>query len=115
MCMLSAEDQARIRKRGDIPHCSGPNTVGQPITIAGRIVQLPPDAYVEGTTVNSRCPGEQRTDCAEAYLVIKRGWSQVLVGSKSGRITGRNEGSGEEGVFDFLDEALRSSDRVGPG
>jgi hypothetical protein len=83
---------------------SGPRTRGSTITIAGRRITLPPDAWVESYIVAGTCAGP----CPELPLYqIKRGNSIISVGIPTGRINGEQVALGEEGTFDFLKEALR--------
>jgi hypothetical protein len=87
-------------------------TRGQLVTIAGRQVRFPSDAYVEGWITNISClavdskrPAEP---CAEAPAYhIRRGQSSISVGALTGRINGEQLAPGEEHFFDFLKDALR--------
>lgn len=79
---------------------------GKPITIAGRTVQLPPDAYLYGIVAGVMCV-EGAGQCPEApAYVIKRGNSVINVVPRNGKIQGEYVAPGEEGAFDFLRESL---------
>lgn len=80
-------------------------TRGKPITIAGRRVQLPPDAYIAGTTDFLHCVGNNCPDIPS--ILIQRGNSRVYVGTDSGKVFVSHIAPGEERNFDFLAEALR--------
>lgn len=83
---------------------SGPATKGSTIFIAGRKVQLPPDAYVESWIVSGFCEGP----CPELPLyVLKRGNSKISVSARSGTLGEEKVAPGEADAFDFLKEALR--------
>ena len=84
-------------------------TRGKPITIAGRRVQLPPDAYVDTIIMSVfACPAGQ--SCMEPpILQLARGRSWIYVSAESGQIDWKTASiaKGEERAFDFLREALR--------
>ena len=81
-------------------------TRGKRITLGGKSVQLPPDAYVDGIVTDSLCAGI-RTDCEVPFYNIRRGSSLINVGERSGRVISEHLAPGEERAFDFLKEALR--------
>jgi hypothetical protein len=81
-------------------------TRGKRITIAGRSVQLPSDAFIIGTSHLVNCGGG--TECPDfPSIVIQRGKSTVWVGTDTGRIVNRSIAPGEDSQFNFLREALR--------
>jgi hypothetical protein len=83
---------------------SGPQTRGSTITIAGRQLALPTDAWIESLILAGTCAGP----CPELPLYqIKRGNSTISVGIPTGRINGEQIAPGEEGAFDFLKAALK--------
>lgn len=108
-----AEDEAALPGRRTSPTLSGPETRGKPIFVVDRVVQLPPDAYVESAgflighciRVDPQCPqGSLRGN----HWLIRRGNSTISVLYSSGAITFRETiALGEEGAFNFLKEALR--------
>jgi hypothetical protein len=82
------------------------HTRGAKLRIAGKDVQLPPDAYVDAYVVRVMCIAGQK--CPETPLyTIKRGNSYISVTLRTGAITHEQVARGEEGTFMFLREALR--------
>ena len=80
---------------------------GKPVTIAGRQVPLPPDAYVSGILSHVLCDparlAELGKTCPETpALIIKRGNSTIIVGIASGQVSQETIAPGEERTFDFL-------------
>ena len=84
---------------------SGPHTAGSRITIGGKAIQLPPDAYVEGY-VDSIFPLEGRSNPLTPIVGIRRGNSLISVSIPNGAIVYENIAPGEERTFDFLKAAL---------
>jgi hypothetical protein len=83
-------------------------TRGHRITVAGRNVQLPPDAAITGTIIHASCVAGQEAQCPEVPSYrIQRGESSILVGLATGKLSGERTAAGEERTFDFLKEALR--------
>jgi hypothetical protein len=86
-------------------------TRGQRITIAGKAIQLPADAYVRAEVVDALCAPELAAQagkaCPEvpAYDIV-RGKSRIVVGVKTGRVNWREFAPGEERCFDFLNGML---------
>jgi hypothetical protein len=81
----------------------GPATRGAVINIAGRTVQLPPDAYIEENMAFVQCV--EGLPCPEApYYRLRRGESTVGVSLRSGARFAEKIAPGEEGAFDFLAE-----------
>lgn len=82
------------------------DTRGKPITVGGRTVALPADAYVEGLTTNVLCVPER--PCPETpFYTIRRGKSWLNVAVRSGKILAEGPALGEEGAFNSLKEAFR--------
>lgn len=80
-------------------------TRGKPITIAGRSIQLPHDAYVNARADIIDClPGYYCGDPPEYQIV--RGSSRVWVSINSGKVRVGHIARGEESAFDFLYEGL---------
>ncbi len=104
----SAETDAQYRQRAAAALKPGgtvfgfpQETRGRPVEIAGRMVQLPADAYVDGVITNALCaPGAEL--CETPALVIRRGASHVTVGTRSGRVLNGRTAPGDEHAFDFL-------------
>ncbi len=91
---------------GGRPYNIAQETRGVAIIVAGKTVQLPPDAYVEAIVTGVTC-GSARS-CAETPgYVIGRGHSRIGVAMDSGRILSETTAPGEESFFTFLKEALR--------
>lgn len=82
-------------------------TRGKAIIVAGRKVQLPPDAYVEWLVGDVACaPGS--ADCPVPPLyTIRRQNSFVTVSVKTGKMGPMTIAADEEGILDFLKEALK--------
>jgi hypothetical protein len=102
---LSPEEPFGRPRPGTTIYSSGPETRGTVIGVAGRLVQLPPDAYIANSVAFIQCyePG-----CPEApYYVLRRGESSVGVSRRTGYVFGAEIAPGEEGAFDFLREATR--------
>lgn len=80
----------------------GPETAGSVVTLGGRSVQLPPDAYVTGEVTHNNClPGP----CPETpALIIRRGNSTIYVGIRSGLVddSASQVIPGEAHLFEFL-------------
>jgi len=86
-------------------YSSGPNTRGAVIVVAGREVQLPPDAFIERSVATAMCGGVP--GCPEApFYILRRGSSTVGVSQRSGARFDERIAPGEEGAFDFLPEAV---------
>ena len=84
----------------------GPTTKGMTITIAGKKVKLPDDAYIEYyVTEGIPSPGARMPDLP--LYVIARGKSMISVSRGSGKIDREIVALGEEGTFNFLKEALK--------
>lgn len=80
---------------------------GKPVTIAGKQVPLPPDAYVSGVLSSVVCDPVElaargRTCPETPALIIKRGNSTMIVGIATGRVSQETLARGEERSFDFL-------------
>jgi hypothetical protein len=87
-------------------HSSGPATRGAVIHVAGREVQLPPDAFIERSVAAVLCGGG--LPCPETpFYILRRGNSTVSVSLRSGARFDEQIAPGEEGAFDFLREATR--------
>lgn len=85
---------------------SGPSTKGMTITIAGKKIKLPDDAYIAHDVSSvTRSPG--KTGPETPYFVIARGNSKILIPQRSGKIYSETIAPGEEGAFNFLKEALK--------
>lgn len=81
-------------------------TMGKSMPIAGAVIQLPTDAYVERVIVADDC--RDGALCQEApALVIRRGRSAIVVGENTGRIASETTYPGEEHGFDFIKEHLK--------
>ncbi len=85
---------------------SGPTTKGMTITIAGKKIKLPDDAYIE-YDVSSVTISPGKTGPETPYFVIARGNSRILVPQHSGKIYSETIAPSEEGAFNFLKEALK--------
>jgi hypothetical protein len=83
---------------------------GQPVTLGGKRIPLPPDAYLEEVVVSMNCaplPGTAAV-CPELPLaVIRRGQSRLFVSMRSGKISHEQTVAGEESAFHVLRAALR--------
>lgn len=97
-----AENGARIVN-------SAQATRGKPITIAGRTVQLPPDAYVAGVASHVSCmyPSDPVKCPKPPHYEIVRGNSSMWIATTSGQIISENLAPGDARAFDFIREALR--------
>ncbi|MBM3156157.1 MAG: hypothetical protein FJ004_02600 [Chloroflexi bacterium] len=85
---------------------SGPSTMGSTISVAGKMIKLPDDAYVEYWVVFIEC--SVGTSCPQTpFYIIARGDSRLAVEQISGKILNEEIASNEEGAFNFLKEALR--------
>ena len=79
--------------------------VGGPVKLAGRLIQLPDDAY-EASWSWGDCAGSM--PCPKnPVITIARGASKVTVGG-DGKVWSAELAPGEAGAFDFLKEALKA-------
>ncbi len=79
--------------------------MGSVLTIAGKRVQLPQDAFVDRYTISVLCV--EHDACPQTpILQIKRGNSTIAVSAPSGTIVEERTAPGEERAFDFLKEVL---------
>ncbi len=79
--------------------------VGGPVKLAGRLIQLPDDAY-EASWGWGTCYGDM--PCPKnPVTTIARGASEVTVGG-DGKVWSAVLAPGEAGAFDFLQEALKA-------
>lgn len=84
----------------------GPATKGMTITIKGKKVKLPNDAYIEYyVTEGIPSPGAKMPELP--ILIIARGNSRIDISKGSGTINRETIAPGEEGAFNFLKEALK--------
>ena len=94
------------RAPGKIIAASGPETKGITLTIAGKKIKLPDDAFVEHNIVDAVGPaGGPRIETP--VLVLKRGNSTLSISVTSGKIHEEKLAPGEEKAFDFLKKALQ--------
>jgi hypothetical protein len=96
----------------------GPTTAGALIVIAGREVQLPADAYIDGgivTHADYGVGGPQPPPGAGApFIAIRRGNSQILVNIVTGVTWNESIAPGETGAFGFLFAALNAPEKPRP-
>lgn len=101
-----AEEREGIARGGVNIKVSGPETAGKLLNIAGKDVQLPPDAYVLALITDSLCI--EGSPCPETpSYVIKRGFSTIVVAIHSGTVIKKEVAPDEEGAFNFLKGVLR--------
>jgi hypothetical protein len=82
----------------------GPTTKGCNISVAGKIIKLPDDAWVESRADRIECT--MGYSCPKTpFYTIARGDSRIEV-DYSGKIWSEEIAQGNEGAFDFLKEAL---------
>jgi hypothetical protein len=89
---------------------SGPETLGATITVAGKTIKLPPDAYLGGELVAYFGACNLPSPCPETpILLIQRGNSTIGIVMRTGQLVENPDfiKPGEERLFDFLREALR--------
>ena len=98
--------QRLLREGGGKVYDIREETRGKPVTLGGKTVQLPPDAYVDGMVTHVLCGGSPEA-CETPFYNIRRGRSLINVTVRTGRILSEHIAPGEEGAFDFLKEALR--------
>jgi hypothetical protein len=84
----------------------GPQTRGATIHVAGRIVQLPPDAYVSAYEPYVQCITGRPCPDAPIYE-LRREAASLRIEAQSGNIIEEDMVPGDTGAFDFLREALR--------
>jgi len=83
----------------------GPTTKGCNIAVAGKVIKLPDDAYVEARADCILCIAG--FTCPQTpFYTIARGNSRLEV-DYSGKIWSEEIAQGDEGAFDFIKEALR--------
>lgn len=85
---------------------SGPDTRGAIITVAGKKVKLPDDAYIKHFIVEILCAPGQKCLQAPVY-VVGRGNSEIAFSARTGEIGQEKVAAGEQGTFDFLKRALQ--------
>ena len=84
---------------------SGPATRGAIITVAGKKIKLPDDAYIDSLiTIVEPLPGVPTY--ATPIYVISRGKSKVSISAPTGQLVFERISSEEKGIFDFLDKEL---------
>ena len=111
---LEEEDRVRERERQElltkgavITNVSGPETAGTSIEIADKIVQLPPDAYVEARWDEVwPCIPHPRGCMSGPFYDIRRGNSSIEVYIPFGVVVDQQIAPGEEEAFDFLKPVL---------
>jgi hypothetical protein len=82
-------------------------TRGQRVRLGGKEVQLPPDAYVQGTSVGEPAPEARIQDPGELRATrVRRGNSSAWVDG-TGKITSMQDDPAKPGEMDFLREALK--------
>lgn len=82
---------------------AGKHTAGSVITVAGKSVQLPADAWVAEYAAMGQCPAGSATPCPEVpFMVIQRRTSTISIGLRTGKVNWENTVPGEEDAFDFL-------------
>lgn len=103
------EESRQIREKlqreegnsGRLVPASGPETRGIVIHVAGKPIQLPPDAWIEREITFIQCAlGEP---CPQAPLYeLRRGSSRIVISVPSGDWGHERIAPGEEGAFDFI-------------
>jgi hypothetical protein len=79
---------------------------GQKVRLGGKEVQLPPDAYLAGSSIGEPAPGARVQSAGELTATrVRRGDSSAWVDG-TGRITALQEDPARLGELDFLREAL---------
>jgi hypothetical protein len=92
---------------------SGPATKGALISIAGKAVQLPPDAFIAGTVSTFGCVVPH--PCPQTPIVVlQRGNSTIAVSVPTGAVVSEKVAPGEEAAFDFLQEVLKLKNLSSP-
>lgn len=117
----TAEDMRRGAQKGEElkkawTAASGPTTAGALIVVAGREVQLPADAYIDGFVAKIEFgPDVARPAGADApFIAIVRGNSKILVALYTGVTWNESVAPGETGAFDFLFAALNAPAKPRP-
>jgi hypothetical protein len=100
-----AEEREGIARGDRIIKVSGPETAGKLLVIAGKDVQLPPDAYVLALITDSLCIAGRPCPETPSY-VIKRGLSTIVIAIHSGTVDKEEVDPNDEGAFDFLKGVL---------
>jgi hypothetical protein len=91
--------------RHNVERRIGPENPGGVVTVRGKPVVLPPDAYVSVLIVSILC-GD--AICPEPPVIeITRGNSRMSVSTPTGRVVSRTLAPGESSAFDFLKDALQ--------
>lgn len=99
------EIDRKSRATGGTVTRAGPETKGATITVAGKNIKLPDDAYWDGIAMEVSCLNE--VPCAQTPIIgIVRGKSEIGVSINTGQIAGEKVAPGEEGAFAFLDKEL---------
>jgi hypothetical protein len=94
--------QAKLEAEGAVRYLSGPNTKGQQVEMAGRMVQLPADAYVKRFIVSVDCDPANYCPTELPFMIIERGQSTMWVAVASGKVLQEKLAPGEARAFDFL-------------
>ena len=84
----------------------GPQIRGAIIHVAGRPIQLPPDAYVSAYEPYVQCTAGQPCPDPPIYE-LHRGAASLRIEAQSGAVIEEDIVPGDTGAFDFLREALR--------
>jgi hypothetical protein len=102
---MAPQSVAHLRQQSATPVSIAESTRGTPITIAGHVIQLPADAYIEALRVSVLCVVGMPCPETPSYI-IRRGGSMISVGLQTGRINDEQTAPGESTTFVFLKEAL---------
>lgn len=72
------EHEEELREQGRIIPARGPETAGTDITISGKTVQLPDDAYIRSYVAAATCASD-RICPPRPWIIIRRGEQNVTV------------------------------------
>ena len=92
-------------KPGIVQSTSGPSTRGAQISVAGKIIKLPDNAYIEVRITSTTC-GKEPCLKAPIYSII-RGKSRIVFSAVDGEVDREEITPGEEGAFDFMKTYLK--------
>lgn len=99
------ERERALQQPGASVAVSGPSTMGSQITLRGRQVQLPADAYVYAYVVTVTC--ESGKPCPPTPLyVVERGQSRLSVAQPTGQIVQEQVAPTDSNPFDSIKRQL---------
>jgi len=93
------------RRRARAPDDDPARTRGRRVTLGGKSVQLPPDAYIEGHA-RGLVQAPNGSIGEKGAIIVHRGKARASVDDRTGKVVRVTEDPAQAGLMDFLVEAL---------